>query len=372
MHNLLSLPAFDGSRLAWPPFQQPDERISVGEIANIRQAGFDFVRLTVSPEMFLASSGRRVTDLLGIVRARVEQFRTGGLSVLVDLHPTYNVSAFAPDRIINRPDVFGRYVETVGRLAGTLGQLGEGVALELMNEPDISGAGARNRWRAMTVTMADAARAEASALPLMACGHDGAPYETLLEFDPLPASYGPVLYTYHYYLPGIFTHQTEIEAAEYISGLEWPPQPNQREANIATIRANLARDRALSAQRRAQLLEESTETLDYYYQNNHTRQTIAREFRQVADWADRHGVPREAVILGEFGVVRTHWRYVGAKEASRLAWLEAVRSEAEAMGFGWAVWTYRGWGGMAITDREDVLRFDGPTLRALGLNAQES
>lgn len=372
VHNLLSLPAFDGSRLAWPPFQADDEQISAAEIANIRAAGFDFVRLTVSPEMFLATEGRRRQYLLDLVRARVEEFRAGGLAVLADLHPTYNVQAYDRDRIVAQPAVFRAYVEAVADLAETLGTLDEGVALELMNEPAMSGVGARQRWRAMSVTMAERARDRAPSLPLMLCGHDGSDFRSLAEFQPLPASYGPLLYTFHYYEPGVFTHQTEIEAARYISGLEWPPQPGGAERILPVVRANLRADRTLSARQRERLFEETRETLQYYYERNHNAATIAADFGQVGAWADRHGVPRESVLLGEFGVVRTHWRYVGAKEGARLAWLEAVRRQAETERFGWAVWTYRGWGGMAITDRDDVMRFDAPTLGALGLSGSPS
>jgi hypothetical protein len=96
---------------------------------------------------------------------------------------------------------------------------------------------------------------------------------------------------------------------------------------------------------------------------------VTQAFEQVAAWADRHGIARDAIFLGEFGVVRTHWQYQGADEASRARWLETVRGEAERLGFSWSVWTYRGWGGMAITAFEDPLAFDPASLQALGLSA---
>ena len=60
--------------------------------------------------------------------------------------------------------------------------------------------------------------------------------------------------------------------------------------------------------------------------------------RSAAEWADRHGIGRERLILGEFGALRTDARYHGAAPADRARYIRDVRATAEAFGFSWALW----------------------------------
>lgn len=368
VHHMMSLPALEeGSehRFVWPPYQGPDDTSSDAELASIRAAGFDFVRLTAGPELFMATEGPRFAELLGIARGVVERFRRADLNVILDLHPTNNSPAYSPDRIVGQTNLFRRYAEITAALARTLGDMNDGgVVLELMNEPPVELAG---RWREQTLTLAQAARAEASHLPLVVSGHNGGGYQELAEFDPLPAALGPLIYTFHYYEPGVFTHQTQIDAARYITGLEWPPQPGALANNVRNAERMIAADRSLNQRDRAYWRTDVREVLTRYYERNHNAETIAHHFGEVAAWADRHSIARENILVGEFGVVRTHWQYVGAKEPGRLAYLEAVRRASEDNGFAWSAWVYRGWGGMAITTFGNPMAFDPGTLRALGL-----
>jgi endoglucanase len=72
------------------------------------------------------------------------------------------------------------------------------------------------------------------------------------------------------------------------------------------------------------------------------------------------------VFLGEFGVRKTALNAVGARAAERWHWLRDVREEAEARGFPWAVWVYRGSGGFALADGEGTA-IEAGTVAALGL-----
>lgn len=57
----------------------------------------------------------------------------------------------------------------------------------------------------------------------------------------------------------------------------------------------------------------------------------------------------------------------GARAIERRQWFADVRSEAEARGFGWAVWAYRDAGGFSLVPDERALEVDPGIIEALGL-----
>lgn len=369
VHHMLNWAEFDGEDYRWPPFTRHDYQSSNEEMANLRRVGFDFVRLTVAPDIFMASDGRRSRELAAILTDRVDRFRAHDLNVVVDLHPTSRNPAYTGERLWNGAGslVFRRYVEVVGEVAATLAHFDAGVAFELMNEPQAWGMGAAQRWRAMNTRMIAAARAAAPRLPLIVSGHMSGGQAGLLESAPFDDE--RLIYTFHYYGPSLFTHQTVIEAARHMSKLPWPPSAGSLDAELAAARERVRSDRALAASERVRATERAERALREYFSEDNGPTRIQADFEAVARWADTHGVPRGAILLGEFGVVRFHRQYRGALDEHRTLWLRTIREAAEANGFGWSVWTYRGDGGMALVDEEDVLAFDPPSLRALGLNA---
>lgn len=369
VHHMLNWAEFNGEEYRWPPFARADYQSSDEEIANLRRVGFDFVRLTVAPDIFMASNGRRSRDLAEILIDRVERFRAHELSVIVDLHPTSRNPAYSGERLWNGAGslVFRRYVEVVGEVAATLARYDAGVAFELMNEPQAWGMGAAQRWHSMNARMIAAARAEAPTLPLIVSGHMSGGYMGLIASEPFADE--RLIYTFHHYGPSLFTHQTAIEEARHMSKLPWPPSEGSLEAELEAMRERVRNDRVLSASERARSIERGDQALREYFNEGNGPSRIAADFAAVARWADAYGIARGAILLGEFGVVRFHRQYRGAIDAHRTHWLRLMREAAEANGFAWSVWTYRGDGGMALVDEEDVLAFDQPSLRALGLNA---
>lgn len=65
--------------------------------------------------------------------------------------------------------------------------------------------------------------------------------------------------------------------------------------------------------------------------NPASREALARDLERAAQWGQDNDRP---LFLGEFGVYRT------GDVASRQAWTEAVRSEAERHGMSWAYWEF--------------------------------
>lgn len=352
----------------WPPFAGADSQVSAEEMANLRGLGLDFARLTVGPDIFMTSHDRRSRDLAAILIDRVSRFREASLNVIVDLHPTSRNPAYTGERLWEGAgaSVFHRYIEVVAEISRTLRRFEEGVALELMNEPQAYGFGASPRWRAMTQRMINASRREAPRLPLVVSGAYASAYEGLLELAPFADD--RLIYTFHHYGPLSFTHQSVIDSVRYVSGLPWPAGRGDRNAALAQAINRIDADRGLSDAQRRGAAAVTREALNAYFERNVDEQAINAEFDAVGQWADRNGIARGAVLLGEFGVVRTHRQYRGAAEDDRARWLHTIRTAAERNGFGWSVWVYRGDGGMALANEDDVLNLDAASLRALGLN----
>jgi hypothetical protein len=76
----------------------------------------------------------------------------------------------------------------------------------------------------------------------------------------------------------------------------------------------------------------------------------------------------DRVFLGEFGAIRQAGRLGGLRNAERARWLHDVRAEAEAHGFIWAAWVYRGSGGFSLVGDEEGIELDPAVIEALGLN----
>jgi hypothetical protein len=100
------------------------------------------------------------------------------------------------------------------------------------------------------------------------------------------------------------------------------------------------------------------------------RAPIARSFDRVAQWAKDHGIPTSRIILGEFSARGQGEHAGGARSADRARWIRDVREEAEAHGFIWAAWVYRGSGGFALVRDEASSELDPAVSQALGLVRQ--
>jgi len=92
------------SRLSfvWPPFREPGDSFTDEELRTLRRVGFDFVRLPVSPEIWMHERGSRFQELLDLLRANIERFRRADLDVIVNFHPNYNADEYNPERLIDR------------------------------------------------------------------------------------------------------------------------------------------------------------------------------------------------------------------------------------------------------------------------------
>jgi len=85
----------------------------------------------------------------------------------------------------------------------------------------------------------------------------------------------------------------------------------------------------------------------------------------VTAWAERHGIERSRILLGEFGALRSDERYVASAAPDRARYVRDVRETCEAAGMPWAFWNF--FDGMGLTTDDVSRAFDPAVTAALGL-----
>ena len=349
---------------ASPPFQPTRPVPSLRDLNALRAAGFDFLRLPVDPGPFLAASAPEKRVLLDQLMRAVELCLKADLKVVVNMQANAGTHYWTPARMTASTDApeFAAYLALVGEIAALMPAR---TALEPINEP--IGACESTQTRDVREAMLARARKAAPDLTLIASGGCGSLIQGLADFDPASvARFAPLLYTFHFYEPYLFTHQSASWMGERLyhtlTGVPWPGAEGSYGQTMQETRALIA---DLPATERAGVLAETEKVMKVYFDANPARPFIDRYLGAAAQWAKRHGLPTSQVLLGEFGVLRKDARHAGARAPDRARYLKDVRESAESFGFPWAFWCL--FDSMGIMDeRERTL--DPAILGALGLN----
>ena len=360
----------------WPPFQG-DRAIPVrGDLAALRSAGIDFVRLPVDPGPLLAFSGAQRERLFADILAAIELCNDEALSVVVNLHPNGATHHYNPDNLVGdvTAPLFTRYLGLVRDLAARLARLDPArVAFEPLNEPPQS-CGAAD-WAVMQSELLRTARIAAPNLTLVATGACGGMIAGLETLDPARVGDPNTIYTFHFYEPYVFSHQgapwmSGEPIYRYLNAVPWPASAGAKQKTLAAVTARMAADNATSAAEKRDIARTIDRVLEEYFNANPDKRFIERYFARVTAWADRHGVARERILLGEFGALRSDDRYVAAPAADRARYIRDVREVCEAAGMPWAFWNMFDGMGLMIDDWSRI--FDPAIVAALGLRGARS
>ena len=343
----------------------PDWRRHVPEerLAELRTSGFDFVRLPIEPGPLLAlGPGERRHALLAQVVETIELLHEAGLAVIVDLHLVSRPGQrFGAEAVLGEPHTFAAYLELVEGVGRSLDGLDPArTAFEPMNEPNHDCAaveqGRAVLWPPMLERLHATARSAAPDLPLVLTGACWGHAAGLVVLDPTLIDDANVIWSFHSYEPFLFTHQGAewlTIAERYLQGIPYPPS-RLYTADIDRL-ARAAANRSRGAHR----------ARDFRYRLETYRRAgdavATAPITLVTDWADRHGIPRHRLLLGEFGAMPAD---------GRLQLLEEKRRAAEAADIAWAVWS---WGdAMAITLDRSNRKLDPAVCAALGLEGCSS
>jgi len=310
---------------------------TASDIALIKSAGFDHVRLSVNPQPMMDAARRRGgrEEYYGYLDTAMKMILDTGLAVELDMHPDSDFKArLKEDDFVER---YADFWHSVAEHYSTWDS--ERVFFEILNEPEMRD---RYRWYGVESKLASAIRQGAPAHTIIAAGANWDDDTDMVFLDPLRDP--DVIYVFHFYDPHIFTHQGATWGAyhwHFLKGLHYPSDPENARAV-------------------AQLEPEAIHRFDVirYGQDHWDAARIDAEISLAADWAERNQVP---LVCNEFGVFRH------ADPQDRIPWLKDVRTSLERHNIGWAMWDYSGSFGV-VTKQNGKFVLDPETVRALGLH----
>jgi hypothetical protein len=338
--------------------------ISPAELLRLRGAGFDFIRLPVDPGALIAAPDPARAAAFGQLFDFLRAAQQAGFAVIVDLHPRPG-GEYAPAAILTSPDSlkFTQYTALAKLLAAKLQASGNPrLALELMNEPQ--SACVKTNGTDWTVFQSQLYRDVRDAAPLLNLVMTGGCYSSVdgLQNLDLSGVRDPRLYVMvHFYEPHFFTHQGAPWSAltRGLAGLVYPPVASAEEQTLATS-ATWAEQKKLPPD-----VGDAARKIHDYYDHPFDGSQVRDRLGVAAAWADRQGIARDHVIVGEFGVM-SEGGGLGTDAAgtqSRAQWLHDVSHAAESLGFGWAVWGYHG--GFGIVSDNAARELDPSVTQAL-------
>ncbi|HUJ95500.1 MAG TPA: glycoside hydrolase family 5 protein [Terriglobales bacterium] len=310
------------------------------DIALIKAMGFDHVRLSINPQpMFRPGQADQIPpEYLAYLDAAVQMILDQGLAVILDIHPDDDFKA----KLANNDEFVEQFTDFWRGFAKHYSRLDpDRVFFEIINEPEVRD---RYRWSGIQTKLAAAIRESAPQYTIIATGARWSDDDDLVFLDPLRDP--NVIYTFHFYLPHLFTHQGATWSVNFwheITGLSYPSAPG-------------------SAQKAASHVPDDINQLYVlrYGMEHWDAARIQMEIGFVAQWAKRRGLP---LICDEFGVYRAY-----ADPRDRAQWIADVRTALEENAIGWTMWDYSGGFGV-VTKSAGQTQPDEITLRALGLQA---
>jgi endoglucanase len=348
----------------FPPFQYPADALE-RELGALHRTGFDFVRLAVDPGPFLQFRGSRRDHLDLMLLQRVQLILSRGLAVIVDFHPSDMHEDYRADVLTRGAEtkLFQDYLDLLSRTARLLDALqSRRVMLEIMNEPPARPAA----WRPMLEAAYNAVRSVAPHLLLLLDGGDAPIPENTTSFGEFRDD-AAAFFSFHYYEPYQFTHQgAPWMAARYLTDVPYPALARSLQDSLDASSAAITASN-LSAPEKLVAKVDARDQLESYRRSSFSRDTIKDRFQRMANWARDNNIPDNRVILGEFGAIKNAQSRNPIAHAERARWFRDVREEAEAHGFGWAAWAYRGSGGFSLTPDEASLQIEPLIVQALGL-----
>jgi len=308
-----------------------DTFTTADDIALIKAAGFDHVRLSVNPQPILDSEG---DEYIGYLDRAMKMILDAGLAVEFDIHPEPDFKArLAKDDEVERFADFWRIMAKRYASYDT-----ERVFFEILNEPEMRDP---YRWYGVETKLAAAIRQAAPSNTILAPGAKWDDDDDMILLEPLRDP--NVIYVFHFYDPHIFTHQGATWGDYYwhwLGNLHYPSDAKNA-ADVAT--------RLPDAVHRMQVVR--------YGQDHWDAARIEAEINQAAEWAKQNGVP---VVCNEFGVYRH------AEPQDRNGWIRDVRTALERHGIGWAMWDYSDSFGVAVK-KNGKAELDPETMKALGM-----
>jgi aryl-phospho-beta-D-glucosidase BglC (GH1 family) len=317
--------------------------ITEEDFAQVAEWGFDHVRLPMDYPIF--QSDDPPYDLIDYGFEKVDQSvnwcEKYGLSIVLDLHqtPGFAFHQHGKNTLFTDPVMQQRMIDLWRAFAGRYRERWDGVYYELINEILTDDPA---EWNALAKRLIEAIR-EIDETHTIVLG--GRQYNSATALDELPIFKDEnVLYTFHHYRPGIFTHQKAPWSAPMQVYKEDVPYPCERMPGADALRARLEEDDpALDEVFRGRVLREAARSLLEREGDRPVNKVTLEEYMlHAVTFRDKRGVP---VYCGEFGAIRN------ADPESRARYYHDIVDLFDKYAIPYAAWNYKG-RAFAVVDSE--------------------
>ena len=297
-----------------------DSFICKKDLENIKNLGFDHVRLPVDYNVIMTDDGKFLEEGFSYIDRGVEWAEAYGLNVIVDLHKTcgymFDTNAVPnPDAFFFDKGLQDIFIKIWEKIAARYASKSKTVAYELLNE--IVNPALENEWNEIATRAFKAVRALAPESWIVVGGVD---YNSV---SAVPGIKVPVdektVFTFHCYEPLVFTHQK----APWVVDMPADFEVSYPGSSIEYIRE---KSRLIPQARHGAIFAESMNNLkidDNFFTSL---------FEPALKTAEKIGVP---LYCGEYGVIDR----APAEDSER--WFNDIHRALEKHGIGRALWSYK-------------------------------
>ncbi|MBO5164094.1 MAG: cellulase family glycosylhydrolase [Ruminococcus sp.] len=290
--------------------------ITRGDIEDIRDMGFDHVRLPIDYDLVQNKDGSFIEEGFGYIDRCLEWCGELGLNMILDLHKTAGFSfdvGEAETGFFRSETLISRFIELWSRFAERYGKFGGRLAFELLNE--VVDEADNDPWMKIAERTVKEIRRYAPDIKILIGGYMNNSVTTVSRIAP-PFDEN-IIYNFHCYEPLLFTHQ----GAYWIKGM---PEDFRMKYPISKSEFMEKSDSiAAVIEKFADKIPDGGFSAEYF----------EALFADALKTAEERNV---MLYCGEYGVIEL------AEPESAINWYRDIHSVLEKYGIGRALWCYKG------------------------------
>lgn len=304
--------------------------ITEEDISRISQWGLDHIRLPVDYEIFVSENGSYIEEGFFYVDRCLEWCRKYRLNMILDLHKTMGFTFDeTSDAFFENPACQDRFVSLWEEFARRYGKHHERMSFELLNE--VVDENVSEIWNGIIKRTIPTIRRYAPTIKIIV---GGVRNNSVLRVSKLEAPYDEnIVYTFHFYEPLIFTHQSAY----------W----------VDRMPADFTTEYPMDFDTCVDETERFLPPIQREFFDSIRSERVDRSFIKAA-FADAVRVAGErnaALYCGEYGVIDK------TSLSSALNWFSDIHSVFNEYGISRALWTYKQ-KDFGITDEHYAQIFD--------------
>ena len=308
-----------------------DNFIKKEDILRIGKWGLDHVRIPIDYNLIEQKDGTPIEEGYSYIDNALEWCKEAGLNTILDLHKTFGFSFDDGEKeegFFESPDYQERFYKLWERFAEKYGNLGKGVAFELLNE--VTDRNYMDKWNEISRICIERIRKIAPEVQILIGGYWNNSIDSLPDL--LPPYDENIIYNFHCYEPLIYTHQ----GAYWVSGMD-----TDFRISINEHYGKLRKETEKNVDQVTVGFDgfDMTQSLDEEY--------FEKYFSNAVKLAEERGV---SLYCGEYGVINL------AEPDETLKWYKMISHVFDKYKIGRAAWSYKGMDFGLIDDHMSLVR----------------